>query len=110
MGLLTVIVSGTNAALVEDGTLPGPRRFDMGNSGLHYLSHEIPHPGTGREWRPKRVGEEWLEEAQTLGSKYRTQLRLRTHLVPCVADVIANGVRADEEFGSDLLGLKSQRQ
>jgi len=34
MGWLTAFMSNTTMALVEDGTLLGPRRFDMGNSGI----------------------------------------------------------------------------
>ena len=34
IGWLTAFMSNTKMALVEDGTLLGPRRFDMGNSGL----------------------------------------------------------------------------
>ena len=33
MEWLTAFTSDTTMALVEDGTLLGPRRFDMGNSG-----------------------------------------------------------------------------
>ena len=36
MGWLTAFVSDTTLALVADGTLLGPRQFDMGNSGLDY--------------------------------------------------------------------------
>jgi len=37
MGRLTAFVSNRTTALFEDGTLLGPRRFDMGNSGLEPL-------------------------------------------------------------------------
>ena len=40
MGWLTASVSDTKMALVEDGTLLGPRRFDMGNSGSAWLEPE----------------------------------------------------------------------
>ena len=37
MGWLTAFMSDASIDLVEDGTLLGPRRFDMGNSGLEPL-------------------------------------------------------------------------
>ena len=42
MGLLTAFMINTTMALVGDGTLLGPRRFDMGESGLGQTSRIFP--------------------------------------------------------------------
>ena len=44
MGCLTAFMSDASIDLVEDGTLLGPRRFDMGNSGLGFVGPPL-EPG-----------------------------------------------------------------
>ena len=73
MGWLTAFMSNTKMALVEDGALLGPRRFDMGNSGLdrdQYLQDMTQGLATWAQARAAGIDEQTIGRQREVRNVY----------------------------------------
>ena len=101
IGWLTAFVSDTTMALVEDGALPGPKQFDMGNVGLGVTGH-MTHTGSLADRGDLRRGVGIIAARGFLGVQYHGTFILLFSGTDSDARKRALTAKCEEDVGKPL--------